>query len=195
MARSLAALGRSWVLHYAARSRTAAAFLDELHKIEEGARGKVQTYFDDERVGRVFDIASIVNASLGNAHLYCCGPVPMLEAFEQATVQRPRERVHVEHFHAKDAPAVAGGFSVTLARSKRIIEVPPGKTILESIMDAGILANYACSGGVCGTCETRVLEGVPDHRDQFLSAEERSSNNTIMICCSGSKLPMLVLDL
>jgi vanillate O-demethylase ferredoxin subunit len=58
-----------------------------------------------------------------------------------------------------------------------------------------MLANYACSEGVCGTCETRVLEGVPDHRDQFLSAEERDSNSTIMICCSGSKSPKLVLDL
>lgn len=195
MARSLAVLGRSWVMHYAARSRAAAAYLGELKKIEEGVRGKVQTDFDDERSERVFDVASIVNASPADAHLYCCGPVPMLEAFERATVQRPRERVHVEYFHANDAPAVGGGFSVTLARSKRTVEVLPGKTILESILDAGVLANYACSEGVCGTCETRVLEGVPDHRDQFLSADERNSNNTIMICCSGSKSPMLVLDL
>lgn len=195
MARSLAALGRSWVMHYAARSRAAAAYLGELKKIEEGGRGKVQADFDDERSGREFDIASIVKASPADAHLYCCGPVPMLDAFERATVQRPRERVHVEYFRAKDAPAVRGGFSVTLARSKRTVEVLPGKTILESILDAGVLANYACSEGVCGTCETRVLKGVPDHRDQFLSVDERNSNNTIMICCSGSKSPMLVLDL
>jgi tetrachlorobenzoquinone reductase len=195
MARSLAASGRPWVLHYAARSRAAAAYLDELQKIGEGSAGRVQIDLDDERSGRVFDIASIVNASPANAHLYCCGPVPMLEAFERATAQRPRECVHVEYFHAKDAPAVGGGFSVTLARSKRTLEVLPGKTILESILDTGVLANYACSEGVCGTCETRVLEGVPDHRDQFLSEEERNSNKTIMICCSGSKSPTLVLDL
>ena len=65
----------------------------------------------------------------------------------------------------------------------------------QGCLDAGIAANYACAEGVCGTCETRVLEGIPDHRDQFLSREEQAANKTIMICCSGAKSPTLVLDL
>ena len=82
-----------------------------------------------------------------------------------------------------------------LARSKRTIEVEAGKTILQALLDAGITVNHACAEGVCGTCETRVLEGIPDHRDQFLSGEERAENKTMMICCSGARSKTLVLDL
>jgi vanillate O-demethylase ferredoxin subunit len=101
----------------------------------------------------------------------------------------------MEYFKAKEAPAVEGGFEVKLARSNRTITVDAGKTILNALLDAGIAANYACTEGVCGTCETRVIEGIPDHRDQFLSNEEQAANDTIMICCSGSKSRTLVLDL
>ena len=90
---------------------------------------------------------------------------------------------------------MAGGFDVTLARSNRTVAVRPGQTILDALLEAGISANYACTEGVCGTCETRVVEGVPDHRDLFLRKEEQEANKTVMICCSGSKSPRLVLDI
>jgi vanillate O-demethylase ferredoxin subunit len=129
-----------------------------------------------------------------DAHLYCCGPFAMLEAFEAATADRPAECVHVEYFKAKEKPA-EGGFEVKLARSNRTIMVEPGKTILNALLDAGIAVNYACTEGVCGTCETRVIEGIPDHRDLFLGKEEQATNTTMMICCSGSKSSTLVLDI
>jgi ferredoxin len=150
---------------------------------------------DDERSGRMFDVASIVKQASAQAHLYCCGPAPMLEAFEAAAADRPEACVHVEYFQAREAPAIEGGFEVRLARSNRTVAVEAGKTILESLLEAGISPNYACSEGVCGTCETRVLEGTPDHRDQYLSEEEQASNKTIMICCSGCRTRTLVLDL
>ena len=119
----------------------------------------------------------------------------MLEAFEAATGDRPAEQVHVEYFKAKEKPAAEGGFEVRLARSNRTIAVEAGKTILNALLDAGIAANYACTEGVCGTCETRVIEGIPDHRDLFLGKEEQAANKTMMICCSGSKSRTLVLDI
>ena len=143
----------------------------------------------------MFDIAAVVQNVATDAHIYCCGPVPMLEAFEAATKNRPSSQVHVEYFKAKEKPAAEGGFEVKLARSKRTIMVEPGKTILDALLDAGIAANYACTEGVCGTCETRVIEGIPDHRDLFLGKEEQAANKTMMICCSGSKSSTLVLDL
>ena len=76
-----------------------------------------------------------------------------------------------------------------------VIAVQAGQTILDALLEAGISANYACAEGVCGTCETRVIEGIPDHRDLFLSKEEQQANKTIMICCSGSKSPTLILDI
>nr|WP_157341936.1 PDR/VanB family oxidoreductase [Bradyrhizobium pachyrhizi] len=191
MIRRLEALGCRWDLFYAARTRAAAAFLDELGTY----RSRVHVDFDDERWGRVFDLPAIVRNAPAHAHLYCCGPLPMLEAFEAATADRLADHVHVEYFKAREAPATEGGFDVKLARSNRTIAVEAGKTILDALLDAGIAANYACTEGVCGTCETRVLEGIPDHRDQFLSEEEQAANKSVMICCSGAKSRTLVLDL
>jgi tetrachlorobenzoquinone reductase len=193
MIRRLQALGRPWKLSYAARARRAAAFLGEFDTIRPNT--PLDFHFDDEHGGRPLDLAGIVGGAPAHAHLYCCGPLPMLDAFEKATAGRPAGHVHVEYFQAKEAPAVDGGFEIRLARSKRTIAVEPGKTILDAVLDAGIMANYSCSEGVCGTCETRVIEGIPDHRDLFLSPEEKAANKTIMICCSGSKSGTLVLDL
>ncbi|MFH0302366.1 PDR/VanB family oxidoreductase [Bradyrhizobium sp. 31Argb] len=195
MIRRLQTLGRSWKLFYAARTRSAAAFIDELHALRPDIHRNLHVNFDQEPAGCMLDLAEIVKNAPADAHLYCCGPVSMLEAFEAATADRPAGQVHVEYFKAKEKPAVEGGFEVRLARSGLTITVQSGQTILQALLDAGITANYACSEGVCGTCETRVIEGIPDHRDQFLSNEERAANKTIMICCSGSKSSTLVLDL
>lgn len=195
MIRRLGALGRSWQLYYATRTRSAAAFLDELSSLASDPAAKLHLHFDQEHLGRVLDLSTIVKIAPADAHLYCCGPVPMLEAFEAATADRPSGQVHVEYFKAKEKPAAEGGFQVKLARSNRTITVEPGKTILNALLDAGIAANFSCTEGVCGTCETRVIEGIPDHRDLFLGKEEHAANNTMMICCSGSRSSMLVLDL
>lgn len=195
MIRRLEALGRSWELFYAARTRPAAAFLDELNAIRPKSCAHLHLNFDHEPSGRMLDLAEIIRSAPVKAHLYCCGPVPMLEAFEAATRDWPTEQVHVEYFKAKEKPAAEGGFEVRLARSNRTIKVEAGKTILNALLDAGIAANYACTEGVCGTCETRVIEGTPDHRDLFLGKEEQASNKTMMICCSGSKTGTLVLDI
>ncbi|MBR0900165.1 oxidoreductase [Bradyrhizobium tropiciagri] len=194
MIRRLETLGRRWELYYAARTRAAAAFLDELGTFRSG-HSRMHVDFDDERPGRLFDLPAIVGNAPAHAHLYCCGPVSMLAAFEAASAGRAADHVHVEYFQAREAPAIEGGFEVRLARSDRTIPVEPGKTILDALLDAGITANYACTEGVCGTCETRVIEGIPDHRDQFLSKEEQAANKSVMICCSGARSRTLVLDL
>lgn len=191
MVRRLAQLGRSWTLHYAVRDRRTAAFAEELTALGD----HVHLHVDDEAGGRLLDIAGIVAAAPAGAHLYCCGPLPMLAAFEAATAEIPGERVHVEYFTAKAPPATSGGFVVELARSGRSIEIPAGESILEAVLDLGIDVPNSCREGVCASCETRVLEGVPDHRDLVLTREEQAANTTMMICCSGSKTERLVLDL
>jgi len=191
MAQRLHSLGRPWRLVYCARTRRHAPFADSLERFGDSVR----FHFDHEPGGRVLDVAATVAAEPPGTHLYCCGPLSMLESFERATADRVPAEVHVEYFTAKLPPAAGGGFTVVLARTGVSVRVPQGKTILDALIEQGIEAPYSCLEGVCGTCETRVIEGLPDHRDLVLSKQERAANRTMMICCSGSLTERLVLDL
>jgi vanillate O-demethylase ferredoxin subunit len=188
MIERLSSLGQSWELIYCARARNVAAFADRLE-------GRARFNFDGEPGGRILDIAALVRAAPTQADFYCCGPLPMLGAFEAATAHLDRDHVHLEYFTAKHAAATEGGFRVVLAKAGGEFIVPPGKSILDVLIDAGVDVQYSCMEGVCGTCETSVLAGTPDHRDSVLTEKEREAGKTIMICCSGSKTAELVLDL
>jgi ferredoxin len=94
-----------------------------------------------------------------------------------------------------DALHLDAGFDVHLHRSGRTVAVPAGESILDILLDAGVNVSFSCTEGFCGTCETKVIEGIPDHRDSFLTDEEKAENSKIMICCSRSKSPVLTLDL
>jgi tetrachlorobenzoquinone reductase len=190
MAQRLHKLGRSWALHYACRSRADMAFLDALAEM-----GKAHFHFDDENQGKVLDVGSIVAGAPRDAHLYCCGPTPMLQAFEQATASWPRAQVHVEYFTPKPQPAKKGGFVVELARSGQEFVIPEGESILQVLLNAGVDVDYSCELGICGACEQRVLAGIPEHHDAILSEEEQAANTRVMICCAGCKSERLVLDL
>lgn len=192
MVQRLTALNRSWELQYAARTRGAAAFLDELAALPAG---KVHVHIDAEAGGKFVDVAAIVASARGDAHLYCCGPTGMLAAFEHAASSRAPDHVHVEYFKAKDAPARQGSFTVVLAKSNTRVYVEQGKTILDALLEAGFDPPRSCTEGVCGSCEVRVLEGIPDHRDLVLTDAERAANKSMMICCSGARSETLVLDL
>jgi len=193
MIRARAAAGLTWVLHYAFRDRAAAAYLPDLTALAQQSTGRLYLH-DDAVAGRVMDMATAVSAAPTDAHLYCCGPGPMIAAFTAAASGRPAETIHVEHF-SNSFQASTNSFTVVLKRRGIEIEVPAGKTIIDSLIEAGIRVNYSCREGVCGTCETRIIEGVPDHKDNVLSAREKASNKLIMICCSGAKSDRLVLDI
>lgn len=190
MAQHLAAQNKSWELHYACRSRSEAVFLEAFQNL-----GAVNFHFDDEAPGKFLALDQIIRDSRPGSHFYCCGPVPMLTAFEAAAKDIPAEHVHVEHFTAKEIPVAEGSFTVQLARAKKEFVVPPGRSILEVLRDADVDLPYSCEQGICGACETAVVAGTPDHHDSILSDAERAANRTMMICCSGSKGPLLVLDI
>ncbi len=185
----LSSLGQPWTLHYAVRTRAEAAFLDQL----QGPG--LHLHVDTEHNGEVLDVNLAVASAPRDAHLYCCGPTPMLDAFEQACADRAPEFVHLERFSSDVAPAVEGGYTVELTRSKRSVEIAPGQTILDAVRACGVNVRASCQQGVCGACETRVVAGLPDHRDTLLSPEERAANDVMMICCSGSLTKVLALDL
>jgi vanillate O-demethylase ferredoxin subunit len=193
MIQRLEKLDRRWKLVYGARSRKNCAYLDEIQSFAAGIPERVQFHFNDEHGGPM-DLNAIIKDLPANTHMYCCGPVPMLEAFEQATASRPG-MAHVEYFSAKNEAALGGGYKVTLARSNKSIQVCEGKSILDAMLEAGVDAPHACKEGICGACQTTVLSGTPDHRDSYLSPSELKSGKTMMICCSGAKCEELVLDL
>jgi tetrachlorobenzoquinone reductase len=195
MAQGLAAAGRRWEIHYAARNRRVAAFVPSLAGL--AGQGKVHFHFDDEKGGRPLDLKAIIAAAPVGSHFYCCGPGAMIDAFQSAAAGLPPEQVHVEHFKApaktpKDN--VPGRFEVMLARSGRVLHVDEGRSILDTLLDAGVDVPFSCMEGICGSCELAVIEGEPDHRDMLLSAAERKAGKTIMVCCSRAKSERLVLD-
>ncbi len=185
---------RPWTLHYAARNRAGMAFVPELEALAAKDGGVLNLHRDDE-AGRVLDMAGLIGAMPAGAHVYACGPRPMLQAFEAATAGLPPECVHLEYFGAKEAAATAGGFTVRLHRTKRDVPVVEGQTILQALMAQGIEPLYSCQEGYCGTCEVAVLAGEPEHRDVVLSDAEKAANNRMMICCSGSRTPVIEIDL
>jgi len=188
MAQRLRAIGRPYTLHYSVRRRDEAALLDLL------AGPELHLHVDEER-GRLLDIPALVAEAAPDTALYCCGPGPMLDAFEAAARTRPELTWRVERFTATAEAASAGGYQVRLAASGKVLFVPEGRTLLETLREAGMDVPTSCEQGICGTCETRVISGRPDHRDALLSDEEKRSNRTMMICCSGSLDDELVLDL
>jgi ferredoxin-NADP reductase len=194
MVQELAARERDWRLYYSCRSREDMAFLEEVQKLDPQS---VHLHFDDEAGGQLLDLAAAIAAAPADAHLYCCGPNPMLKAFEAAAVGRPRSNIHIEYFTPKDdgADTHLGGFWVELARSGEEYFIPEGKKVLEVLYEAGVDVDYSCELGICGACETRVISGIPEHHDSVLSEEEQASNAKVMICCCGCKSERLVLDL
>lgn len=183
-------LGRSWELHYVAASPDRAAYVERLSVFDQ-----VEIAFDGIAGGQRLDLKAICSAAPVDAHLYCCGPTGMLDAFVAINADRPKGHAHIEYFSAETDIATEGGFTVELARSGMKVAVEAGETMFDALLNAGVNVSFACAEGVCGTCEVKVLGGIPDHRDHFLSEEDKAANTSIMVCCSGSKTANLVLDL
>lgn len=191
MAERLDRTGAPFELWYAGRSRADLAFLPELARF--GAR--VRLHVDDE-ANAVLDMGAIVAAAPADAHFYCCGPGPMLAAYESAAATRAPETVHLERFGASQPPATGGdGFVVALARSGIELRVPTGSTLLQVLTSNGVAIDSSCEAGICGCCEVAVLEGEVDHRDEVLTPAQRAANKSMMVCCSRAKGGRLVLDL
>lgn len=194
MAYRLNALGKTWTMHYCARTREHAAYQEQWAELAQASGNTVHYYFDQEPDGRSLNLATLVQQTPEYCHFYCCGPQGMLNAFETATAHRS-DTAHLEYFSAKEQAALDGGYEIELARSNLILQVPAGKSILDIVFEAGISVPSSCREGICGSCETAILCGEADHRDALLSDDEKDSNQTMMICCSGAKSKKLVLDL
>jgi len=190
MIRTVSAQGKPWRLMYGGRSLSSMAFLEELQEY-----GDHVTLWPQDAAG-IIPVKDLVSALEPGAALYVCGPEPLLNAVEDAMSDQ-LDQLHLERFRPRQdlLTQERTAFDIVLDYSEMELHVPADKTIIEVIEAAGIDVMSSCREGTCGTCETIVLEGVPDHRDSYLSAAEKSSNEVMMICCSRAKTPRLILDL
>lgn len=198
MADRLHEQGRRFRLHYFARSRHSMAFLDQL--MSGPYQEQVRMSFDDDHPTPV---ESIFSHDDSESWLYTCGPEgfmkSIMSAAQAATVSPSRMR---KELFTSDAAAAADtaascnrAFTVVLRSSGKAIEVPADKTVVHALSDAGVDIVVSCEQGHCGSCLTGVLDGIPDHRDQFMLPEEQERNDAFTPCCSRAVSETLVLDL
>ena len=201
MAAALKAAARPFRIVYASRAQTELAFLPELRALA----GDALLIHLDDVVGRVFDMRAHFNELAAGTKVYMCGPKPMLKAGMDAAkaLTWPRDRLAFELFFSVSAPQPVpapppisdGSFDVVLKSSGKTFRIPPDKSILDVLIEAGEDPIHDCKRGECGVCTVGVLEGVPDHKDHILTAGERAANKSMQVCISRSKTPKLVLDL
>jgi vanillate O-demethylase ferredoxin subunit len=197
MARLLRQRGHGFELLYFSRSKAHAAFRDEFDSGLLGEHGRMLFGMDRDAVEATLDRALRERAP--GCHLYLCGPQPFMETVRAVAARHgwPEEAVHLEYFAGTAAPEVRSeaSFDLTLARSGRTLSIPADKTIVDVLRDAGVEVETSCEQGVCGTCVVRVLEGVPDHQDCFLTAQEKARGDCMAVCVSRSRTKSLVVDL
>ncbi|WDD93139.1 PDR/VanB family oxidoreductase [Burkholderia sp. FERM BP-3421] len=197
MAYALHRRGARHRLHYFARSREHAAFVDALSA--EPFASHVTFHYAVEPDALAARLGRCVDAIDAEAHVYTCGPGPFMDAVVAAAATRlPEDSIHLERFAAEPAASgadAADGFEVRLQRSGRTVRVAPDTSIVDALAQIGIEVDTSCGEGVCGTCMVSVVDGEPDHRDHCLSKAERASNTVICCCVSRARSPVLVLDL
>ena len=196
MAETLAAKGAAFEMHYCARSPEKAAFKERLG--ESHLRDLVHFHYDSGDAAQKLDMAALLAKPEADTHLYVCGPQGFIGyVLDTARAQGwPQAQLHVEYFSAAAVDTTGDQpFDVKLASSGKVFTVPTGTTVIKVLAEAGVEIPYSCEEGVCGTCLTRVVEGVPDHRDMYLTEEEQAANDQFTPCCSRSKSKVLVLDL
>ncbi len=182
---------RPFKLYYLTRNAPGTAFLSDL--AGEDLRGRVTIHHDEGVIENAFDLWPVFEEPT-KAHIYCCGPRPLMDAVRDMTGHWPASQVHFEDFgsdlvrpRVDDVP-----FVVHLQRSGAALTVPVGSTILEVMRAHGLHAPSSCESGTCGTCKTRLISGEVDHRDLVLTPAERT--NALMVCVSRAKTGDLVLD-
>jgi len=189
MLRAATARGADWRLLYGGRQRTSMAFLDHL----AGYGDRVSVRPQDET--GLLDLSPL-DAPRPGTLVYCCGPEPLLAAVEQRCAGWPAGALRTERFTARAVDTTGDhDFQVVLRNSGRTVDVPAGISILKAVEQAGVSVLSSCQEGTCGTCETGVLDGEPDHRDAVLTDEERAACDVMMICVSRCLGERLVLDL
>jgi vanillate O-demethylase ferredoxin subunit len=196
MAERLAVTGAAFEMHYCTRSPDRTAFRERIAATTFAQH--VHFHFDDGAEDQKLQLKQLLTPMRPGVHLYVCGPKGFMDwVLESARVAGwPTQRLHYEFFGAQVAKSEDdASFEVMLASTGKVVVVPKDKTVVQALAAVGVEIPTSCEQGVCGTCLTRILEGEPDHKDTYLTPEERAANDQFTPCCSRSNSPRLVLDL
>jgi len=193
MAYELQKQSKDFELHYCTRSQGAGAFSEELIS-SFGER--VHFHYDDGGDQQLFSPKNTMLPYDPELHVYVCGPTGFMDWVINSATEfgYPSEQVHSEYFSA-EVDTSGDSFEVYCADSDITVQVASGQSIVDALKEVGVAVDVSCEQGVCGTCITDVLEGEPDHRDQFLTDDEKQDNDQIAVCCSRAKSARLVLEI
>jgi vanillate O-demethylase ferredoxin subunit len=196
MVRQLEHEGADYALHYCVRSRSRAAFLPEL-----ADNPRVILHVDDGELGQMLEIARDLGEPQPDTSVYVCGPAGFMDYVlgKAEALGWPPEALHTERFSSSTPTASqhaggSGGFTVHLASTGAEYQVPPGRSVLDVLLENGVDAPSSCQLGICGECVVRVLTGEPDHRDEVLTDDERAEG-LFTPCSSRALSSRLELDL
>ncbi|MEQ9815424.1 MAG: PDR/VanB family oxidoreductase [Azospirillaceae bacterium] len=189
--------GQPWSLVYGARGPAQMAFRCDLARRWPE---RCTFHFSGEGNRELIPFDELLARQLPGQHLYCCGPEAMLQSVRQASAHWHAGTVHFERFSpvavsAGDDPADDRAFEIELAQSGEVYTVPPSKSVLEVLRQAGHDVESSCEEGTCGSCAVRVLDGCPDHRDSLGLDDPEFRRSFMMICVSRAQGARLVLDL
>lgn len=192
MVTKLAEERASFELHYCARSRARAAFVDELEQICPA--GTLHLHFDGGEPSRGLDVRSLLEEPGPGTHCYSCGPAALMDAVRAATSSWADGCVHFEAFSGlpQEERVVGDAFRIRIASSGRLLEVPSNQSALRVLRDAGFEVDCSCEAGACGSCRVHYVSGEPIHRDFALRPEERADQ---FICCVSRATGELTIDL
>lgn len=196
MAEYLAGIGAEFTMHYCTRTKPRTAFIDRIRNASYANR--VSFHFSDGPAEQLMDTAALLRNTPPDTHLYVCGPTGFMTVVIDIAKNLgwPDRQLHKEYFSAEVMKSDKDtSFEIKLASTGKVLQVAKDKTALQVLSECGIDVPRSCEKGVCGTCVTRVLEGEPDHRDMFLTEEERKQNGLFTPCCSRARSSMLVLDI
>jgi vanillate O-demethylase ferredoxin subunit len=196
MAEALSGAGADFEMHYNVRSPERTAFRERIAAAPYADR--VHFHYDSGDAAQKLDVASVLGAPKPGTHVYVCGPGGYIDHVlgTASALGWPPAQVHREYFNAVPVDETGDtAFDVKLASSGQVFTIPVGRTVVEVLEENGVDVPVSCEQGVCGTCLTSVLDGVPDHRDVYLTDEDRAANDQFTPCCSRSKSPTLTLDL
>lgn len=196
MAYELHAEGAEFTLHQVASGESDAPFARVLAQAPFAAR--VRRHFGLGRDRTVSALSEALGALSSGSHVYTCGPAGFMgTVIELASAAVPEDHVHSELFRADEPGDVDAdpGTSFEVELEGETYTVLPGGSIAEVLEAHGVPIDTSCREGICGTCVLQVLDGVPDHRDQCLSRDEKAAGDQIAACVSRAKSPRLVVEL